>query len=554
LRSNQKTERLKVNIVYDPKKRVTEISNSDQNIKTLIDLGLTGTQAKTYLALLCTGQTSIKEIAHVSKVARPDTYRAILELQEAGIVEKIISIPTKFQSLPIKDAVDVLIARKIKENADLNARAIKLIESVKENANNTPPLKDDKLVLIPREAIEFELRKLVENARENICVMVSSKRMFHWVAENFGILKNALKREVTIRFITEDIPKLYEPKELEELKKSPFFEVRHNVGPLTAWFRVYDHKEVVLSTVINSEEPMHSAVWSNNRTLVELAQDYFESGWFSAIEPDEQAFKRDIRQFDYLFANMTDGFSYNKIILDDCEKPTDFVLLETNQAFEKITGVGKTMLGKKASEVFPEITKDLSDLLDIYGKTVLTGESVKFEYYFKRNDKWLSVLVYSPNKGYFVSIFEDITDRKKARDLLKESEEKYKHFTKYAPVAIYEIDCNTLQFKCVNDCMCELTGYTEEELLSKSPFDLLDDQSKADFQEIVRKSFAAEKVDETVDFRIIKKDGSKRWAALNAKLIYDKNKLVRAFVVARDVTERRCEEALAKKIRQAEPH
>ena len=525
------------------------MSNIDQNIKTLIDLGLTGTQAKTYLALLLTGPTSIKEIAIASGVARPDTYRAILELEETGIVEKIISIPTKFRTLPVNDAVDILISRKIKENADLNARAIKLIERVKEKTNSRPPLESDKLVLIPRDAIELELRKHFENSRENFCAMVSNKRLFLWATENFAIIKDALKRKVTVRVVTEDCPKSNEPKELEELKKSQFFEVRYNVGQLIAWFRIYDHKEVVLSTSLKSEEPMHSAVWSNNHTLVELAQDYFDAAWFSAIEPNHQPFKRDRRQFDYLFTNMTDGFSYNKIILDGCGKLVDFELLETNQAFEKITGVGKTVLGKKASEVFPEMTKELSDLLDIHGKAVLTGKSVKFEHYFKRNDKWLSVLVYSPNKGYFVSIFEDITDQKKERDLLKESEEKYKHFTKYAPVAIYEIDCNTLQLKCVNDCMCELTGYSEKELLSMSPFDLLDFESQEHFKEIMRKSFAGEKIDETVEFRIIKKDGSKRWANLNAKLIYNKNKLYKAFVVAHDVTERKeCEEALIKKI------
>ena len=447
-----------------------------------------------------------------------------------------------------------MIARKIKENADLNARAIKLIESVKENANNTPSLEADKLVLIPWEAIESELRKLVENAQENICVMVSSKRMFRWVAENFAILKNALRRKVTIRVITEDRPKSTEPKELEELKKSRFYEVRHNVGPLTAWFRIYDHKEVVFSTVVNSDAPVHSAVWSNNQTLVELAQDYFDAAWFSAIEPNDRAFKRDRRQFDYLFANMTNGFSYNKMILDNCCNIVDFVLLEINQSFEKITGIRKKMLGKKASKVFAELTNMPSVLLGTYGEPLLTGESVKFECYFEKNDKWVSVLAYSPEKGYFVLILEDITESKKARELLKESEEKHRHLAKYAPVAIYEIDCDTLQFKCVNDCMCELTGYSEEELLSMSPFDLLDFESQKHFKEIMRKSIAGEKIDENVEFRVIKKDGSKRWANLNAKLIYNKNKLYKAFVVAHDVTERKeCEEALAEKIRRAKP-
>ena len=514
-----------------------------------MDLGLTGAEAKTYLALLWTGPTSIKEIAHASNVARPDTYRAILELQETGIVEKIVSVPTKFRSLPIKDAIDILISRKTKENANLNARANKLIESLKEKTNHTPQPEDNKLVVIPKEAIEFELRKLLTNAQESISVMISNKRMCQWVVENYASFKKALKRNVTIQVITEELPKPNMPREVEALKKLHRFEIRHTVGPLTAWFRIYDRKEVVLSAAENSKEKLQYAVRSNNQTIVELAQDFFDAAWFSAIEPPNQAFKRDRRQFDYLFANMTNGFSYNKMILDDCGKLIDFVFLETNQEFKKISGIGTPILGKKATEVFPGITKDLSDMFDVYGKPLLTGETVKFEYHSKRNGKWLSILAYSPEKGYLVTLFEDITESKTARDSLKESEEKYRHIAKYAPVAIYEIDCNTLQFKSVNDCMCDLTGYSEEELLSISPFDLLDTESKERFQEIVHKSFAGEKIDDNVEFRVIAKGGRKLWAALSVKLIYKDNKLDRAFVVAHDITRRKkTEEALIEKV------
>jgi HTH-type transcriptional regulator, sugar sensing transcriptional regulator len=107
------------------------LSNSDENIRTLIDLGLTAAQAKIYLSLLWVGSATIREIAQASKVARPDTYRALSELQDIGIVEKIISVPTKFKALPIKDALDILMLRKTNETIDLNKRANRLIEKLK---------------------------------------------------------------------------------------------------------------------------------------------------------------------------------------------------------------------------------------------------------------------------------------------------------------------------------------------------------------------------------------------------------------------------------------
>ena len=192
------------------------MSNSDQNVKTLIDLGLTGAQAKTYLALLWIGSASIREIAHASSVARPDTYRAILELQELGIVEKIVSTPTKFSSIPITVAVEILISRKTKENANLNTRANRLVESLKEKTIGTHPLEDNKLVMIPKEAIEFEQNKLMENAQESISVMVSEKRMFHWVIENYPSIKKALNRKIIFRVITEESLNQNVPKRSRE--------------------------------------------------------------------------------------------------------------------------------------------------------------------------------------------------------------------------------------------------------------------------------------------------------------------------------------------------
>ena len=56
----------------------------EKSIKTLVELGLSRTQAKIYLALVEKGTSTIRAVAENSGVGRPDTYRAMLELKRVG--------------------------------------------------------------------------------------------------------------------------------------------------------------------------------------------------------------------------------------------------------------------------------------------------------------------------------------------------------------------------------------------------------------------------------------------------------------------------------------
>ena len=52
----------------------------------------------------------------------------------------------------------------------------------------------------------------------------------------------------------------------------------------------------------------------------------------------------------------------------------------------------------------------------------------------------------------------DVTDRVRAQEALKESEEKYRELVQYAPAGIYEFDLEAMRFISVNDVMCDYSG------------------------------------------------------------------------------------------------
>ena len=66
--------------------------------------------------------------------------------------------------------------------------------------------------------------------------------------------------------------------------------------------------------------------------------------------------------------------------------------------------------------------------------------------------------------------FQDITDRKRAEEALRESEEKHRVLFEHAPDLIIVMDAESRNILDVNAVACELLGYTREELL-KMPID-----------------------------------------------------------------------------------
>jgi sugar-specific transcriptional regulator TrmB len=190
------------------------LKSNNESVETLVQLGLSAAQAKIYLTLLQLGISSAKTVSKTSKVARPDTYKAFSELQEVGIVEKIVAAPAMFKPLPISDAVTILMLRRTKETLELNKQVNTLIEKLKESTNGKPENEEDQFVLIPKESLENKLSYFIGSSNDNVSIMISEKRLLQWVTKHSNLLEETSKRGIKVRILTDGV------NELNSRKKS----------------------------------------------------------------------------------------------------------------------------------------------------------------------------------------------------------------------------------------------------------------------------------------------------------------------------------------------
>lgn len=124
----------------------------------------------------------------------------------------------------------------------------------------------------------------------------------------------------------------------------------------------------------------------------------------------QEAIRQSEARYRTLFENMTEGFALHEMLWDENGRPLDYRFLEVNPAFERLTGLpAEQAVGKTVRQLLPDLE---TSWIERYAEVARTGQPIVFEEYGAALKRWYEVRAFSPQAGYFATVFTDITQRK----------------------------------------------------------------------------------------------------------------------------------------------
>ena len=174
-------------------------------------------------------------------------------------------------------------------------------------------------------------------------------------------------------------------------------------------------------------------------------------------------------QYHSLFESIDESFVLVRLLRDESGEPRDFLFLEVNPVWERLFRPRDEAVGKPMSEVMPEL---LGYWRQVATTVLEEGGTVREERYSPLSETWGAFHAYSPGEDLFAVLWKDITERKRAEEALRESEQKFSVMFDKAPVAATLSRLPEGVLLDVNEAFVRAFGYTREEAIGKTTLEL----------------------------------------------------------------------------------
>ncbi len=252
------------------------------------------------------------------------------------------------------------------------------------------------------------------------------------------------------------------------------------------------------------------------------------------------------------------GYACHKVLYTRQGEPEDYIFLEVNPAFEEMTGLkSEAILGKRVTEVLPGIRAGGFDWVAFYGKVALTGERQEFSQYAEPLQRWYKITAFSPEKGYFVTLFQEITEEIRQIENLEDRREKIEELSTELEMvfngtqdAMFLVRMEGGEFRYMrnNAAHRKLTGFSLEDIKDKTPVELagkeIGEAVSANYQRC-----ADSKKPMTYEETLILPAGKRTWLTTLTPVL-EKGKVKYLVGSSKDITlQKKAEEELKKRLK-----
>jgi PAS domain S-box-containing protein len=252
-----------------------------------------------------------------------------------------------------------------------------------------------------------------------------------------------------------------------------------------------------------------------------------------------------------LFESMSEAFALHQIITNDKNEPVDYVYLDVNTAFERMTNLRRDqIIGHTLLEVMPQTEPFW---IKEFGEIALNGGTADLVNFARELNRYYQVRVYSPEPRHFAVIFTDITQRMATEKALKESETRHRFITENILDVIWIVDVETARFTYVSPSVEKLRGFTPEEVTNHTLEQAFTPKSKQIVLEALPREVANFMAGNANTFKEeleqYCKDGSTVWIEVIAYLRQNEStNRLEIIGTSRDITDRHNAEAAKREI------
>jgi PAS domain S-box-containing protein len=234
----------------------------------------------------------------------------------------------------------------------------------------------------------------------------------------------------------------------------------------------------------------------------------------------ETALRESEERFRSLFESTAEGIALHEIVYDEGGRAVDYRIIAVNPSFESQTGLlAQDARGRLASELYG--TGEAPYLVE-YVRVAEGGAPSCFETYFEPMQRHFHVTVTSPGRGQFATVFEDITERKRAEEALHESEERFRSMLDSTQDVLYRVNLQTGRYDYISPSCEHLVGYSPDELMAldaETSLAMVHPDDRWLLREAIATSEASGKAEAT--YRQRSKDGDYRWLSNRMTLTGD---------------------------------